>query len=81
MSDERWLLTFADMITLLMALFMVLFSISSVNNSKLDVAAAVAPGRVLGRVLPGGKALMESGSETSPKRAAADAAAPVAERR
>jgi chemotaxis protein MotB len=27
-SDERWLLTYADMITLLMALFMVLFSIS-----------------------------------------------------
>ena len=33
-GDERWLLTYADMITLLMALFMVLFSISSVNISK-----------------------------------------------
>ena len=33
-SEERWLLTYADMITLLMALFMVLFSISSVNISK-----------------------------------------------
>ena len=33
-GDERWLLTYADMITLLMALFMVLFSISSVNVSK-----------------------------------------------
>ena len=33
-SGERWLLTYADMITLLMALFMVLFSISSVNISK-----------------------------------------------
>ena len=33
-SNERWLLTYADMITLLMALFMVLFSISSVNISK-----------------------------------------------
>ena len=36
-GDERWLLTYADMITLLMALFMVLFSISSVNISKYQV--------------------------------------------
>ena len=27
-GDERWLLTYADMITLLMTLFMVLFAIS-----------------------------------------------------
>ena len=33
-NEERWLLTYADMITLLMALFIVLFSISSVNISK-----------------------------------------------
>ena len=33
-NEERWLLTYSDMITLLMALFMVLFSISSVNISK-----------------------------------------------
>ena len=33
-SNERWLLTYSDMITLLMALFMVLFAISSVNVSK-----------------------------------------------
>jgi chemotaxis protein MotB len=33
-NEERWLLTYADMITLLMALFMVLFSISSVNTTK-----------------------------------------------
>src|SRR5437660_6348165 len=34
-ADERWLLTYADLITLLMALFMVLFSMSVVNKSKL----------------------------------------------
>ena len=32
--DERWLVSFADMMTLMFALFMVLFSISSVNTSK-----------------------------------------------
>ena len=34
--DERWLVTYADMMTLLVALFMVLFSISSVNKSKFE---------------------------------------------
>ena len=29
-ADERWLLTYADMITLLMALFIVMWAISSV---------------------------------------------------
>ena len=33
-NGERWLLTYADMITLLLALFVVLFSISAVNISK-----------------------------------------------
>jgi chemotaxis protein MotB len=35
-ADERWLLTYADMITLLMALFIVMWSISAVNISKFD---------------------------------------------
>ena len=35
-ADERWLLTYADMITLLMALFMVLFSMSVVNQGKFE---------------------------------------------
>ena len=33
-SMERWLLTYADMITLLMALFIILFSISTINKAK-----------------------------------------------
>lgn len=33
-DEERWLLTYSDMITLLLALFIVLFAISSVNKSK-----------------------------------------------
>jgi chemotaxis protein MotB len=35
-ADERWLLTYADMITLLMALFIVMWAISSVNISKFE---------------------------------------------
>jgi chemotaxis protein MotB len=33
-NEERWLVSYADMMTLLFALFMVMFSISSVNISK-----------------------------------------------
>ncbi len=60
-SDERWLLTYADMITLLMALFMVLFSISSVNKSKLVALQSSLKDAFSGRVLPGGEALMDAG--------------------
>ena len=35
-NSERWLLTYADMITLLLALFIVLYSISVVNKSKFE---------------------------------------------
>jgi chemotaxis protein MotB len=70
-SDERWLLTYADMITLLMALFMVLFSISSVNVSKYVTLQRSLQDAFSGRILPGGRALQESGGDTtSPKVAA-----------
>ena len=35
-SDERWLLTYADMITLLLALFILLFAMSSIDAKKFD---------------------------------------------
>jgi len=35
-GDERWLLTYADMITLLLALFIVLFAMSTINAQKFD---------------------------------------------
>ena len=54
-GDERWLLTYADMITLLMALFMVLFSISSVNISKYQVLQHALHKAFIGGVLDGGK--------------------------
>jgi chemotaxis protein MotB len=63
-NDERWLLTYADMITLLMALFMVLFSISSVNKSKYVVLQKSLKDAFSGRVLPGGKGIAESEAPT-----------------
>ena len=48
--DERWLLTYADMITLLMALFIVMWSISSVNISKFDQLKASLKSAFSGKV-------------------------------
>jgi chemotaxis protein MotB len=67
-SGERWLLTYADMITLLMALFMVLFSISSVNISKYQVLQHSLKAAFSGNILPGGKALAQQGATANSSR-------------
>lgn len=59
--DESWLVTYADMMTLLVALFMVLFSISSVNISKFEDLQRSLANAFSGRVLPGGKGIQEAG--------------------
>jgi chemotaxis protein MotB len=59
--DERWLLTYSDLITLLMALFMVLFSISSVNKSKFESLQHSLQDAFSGKIMPGGKSIKESG--------------------
>jgi len=64
-DGERWLLTYADMITLLMALFMVLFSISSVNTSKFDSLQRSLQDAFSGRILPGGRAVAQTGAQAS----------------
>lgn len=64
-SGERWLLTYADMITLLMALFMVLFSISSVNISKYQTLQKSLKAAFSGNILPGGKAVAQQGSSAN----------------
>ena len=64
-NHERWLLTYSDMITLLMALFMVLFSISSVNISKYKSLQQALKAAFSGQILPGGKAIMQSGSSST----------------
>ena len=82
-SEERWLLTYADMITLLMALFMVLFSITSVNKAKLQVLSKSLQDAFSGQVLPGGKSIRQSGASEKTERPASEppipAIAPVAD--
>ena len=59
---ERWLLTYADMITLLLALFIVLWSISSVNISKFVQLKASLHEALSGKVIEGSSALLSGGS-------------------
>src|ERR671927_462256 len=68
-NEERWLVSFADMMTLLFCLFMVLFAISSVNTSKLEILHEVLQDAFSGKVLSGGKAVMQTGNDTPPERA------------
>jgi chemotaxis protein MotB len=63
-ADERWLLTYSDMITLLMCLFMVLWSISSVNISKLQELQRSLQEAFIGRVLDSGPTVL-SGDPTA----------------
>ena len=75
-SAERWLLTYADMITLLMALFMVLFSISSVNISKYQTLQQSLKAAFSGSILPGGRSIMQSGSQSTTAHTPATAKIP-----
>ncbi|MGH2857150.1 MAG: flagellar motor protein MotB [Solirubrobacteraceae bacterium] len=76
-NEERWLLTYADMITLLMALFMVLFSISSVNISKYQTLQQSLKSAFSGSILTGGRAVMQSGSESTKAHTPATAEVPA----
>src|SRR3954453_19399149 len=63
-NEDRWLLTYADMITLQMALFMVLFSITSVNKSKLEILSKPLQEAFSGRGLPGGHETPPTGADS-----------------
>jgi chemotaxis protein MotB len=77
-NEERWLLTYADMITLLMALFMVLFSISSVNISKYQTLQEALRAAFSGSALPGGSSLEQTGNSPSQSQSPATSAEPEA---
>lgn len=65
-GSERWLVTYADMLTLLLVLFIVLFSISVVNTSKfiaLKSSLSSALGDGPKGVLTGGQGLNENSAE------------------
>jgi chemotaxis protein MotB len=63
--DERWLVTFADMMVLLVAVFIVLWAMSSANISKTQVIAESISKALSSPVLTGGKAIKETGGDSN----------------
>jgi chemotaxis protein MotB len=63
-ADERWLLTYADMITLLMALFIVLWAMSNVNTSKFEALKDSLSDAFSNKIHTGGGSIMETGGQT-----------------
>jgi chemotaxis protein MotB len=67
-NHERWLVSYADMMTLLMVLFIVLFAISQVDQKKF---AALKSGLSAGfgapiEIMPGANALLDPGGSVKP---------------
>ncbi|MCW2521935.1 MAG: motB [Frankiales bacterium] len=80
-NSERWMVTYADMLTLLLVLFIVLYAISSVNTSKFQelktgLASAFKNGQP--SVLIGGSSVVGHDSITPPQANSANAAAAAA---
>ena len=75
-GEERWLLPYADMITLLLGLFIVLFAMSSIDAQKFDhlkrSLSQTFQGAILdnqGGVLPGSNGIMSPNAANNVKQA------------
>jgi chemotaxis protein MotB len=69
-NHERWLVSGYDMMTLLFAVFVVLFAISSTNISKVKELQQSLKEAFSGPVLDGGRAMMAAGDASESNRAA-----------
>jgi chemotaxis protein MotB len=70
-NHERWLVSGYDMMTLLFAVFVVLFAISSTNISKVKELQQSLQEAFSGPVLTGGRAMMETGSTSQAQQSEA----------
>src|SRR4051812_45635698 len=73
-NEERWLLTYADMITLLMVLFIVLFSIGQINIKKFEQlrsGLAASFGTSQNVALEGGTGVLDAGPSPLDEKSAA----------
>src|SRR4051794_8442434 len=66
-NHERWLVSGFDMMTLLFAVFVVLFAISSTNISKVHALSVSLQEALSGPVFDGGRAMMQTGNTSTGK--------------
>ena len=66
-NPERWLVSYADFITLLFAFFVVMYAISSVNKSKYDQLTNSMGSAFLGKIGPNGLPVVQANND--PKQA------------
>ena len=80
-DSERWLLTYADMITLLMALFMVLFAMSSVDEKKFESLQQALSSSFSGKIFDGAQSIQQTGGQQTsrtPSQSPTSAVQPMA---
>src|SRR5215203_662352 len=70
-NHERWLVSGYDMMTLLFAVFVVLFAISSTNVSKVKALQQSLREAFSGPVFSGGRAMMQTGDTSSDAKTSA----------
>ena len=64
--DERWLISYADMVTLLFCLFLVLFSISVVNTTKFELLKETLHSAFSSGVVDGGASVLPQTQKERP---------------
>jgi chemotaxis protein MotB len=69
-NHERWLISYADMITLLMALFVVMWSMANVNTTKYEALSISLKEAFSGRILDGGERVLRPGNQQSSEQPA-----------
>jgi chemotaxis protein MotB len=73
-NHERWLLTWADLLTLLLALFIVMYAASAVNTSKAEAITASLQQAFSGKVLTGNGSIRQEQKAEEPVEAIAQIA-------
>jgi len=76
-NHERWLVSGYDMMTLLFAVFVVLYAISSTNMSKVKALQQSLQDAFSGPVFDGGRAMQKAGDTAEAGRAAAEPPLPA----